>query len=215
MSLPKQGDTVTAGCDIGLRSDSSALVIVHTRLSIRYVAEVLELRPQKGIPLKPSEVCNAFAERLKAHGASHVVADQHYRGTLEEHLQAAGLVCVAAPSRPAESYIRARVLLRQGLVRLPDHARLLQQMKEVTGRPQAGGGMTIIQSRWAGGGHGDILSALICALWATGGDETPFADTTSWEDREREKRRKACKDAQTDGLPWWKQRGSRGGPSRF
>ncbi len=213
--LPRSGDIVTAGCDLAFRSDSSSLVIVHTRVGIRYVAEVLELRPQKGVPLKPSEVCAHFAERMKAHGASHVLADQHYRETLDEYLNAAGLVYVPAPNTPAAAYVRTRVLLRQGVVRLPDHPRLLQQIKEVTGRPLAGGGLSIVQNRWRAGGHGDLLSAMVLALYATGGDETPFADNTSWEDKEREKRRKVCKDAQAvDGMPWWKQRGSRGAPRR-
>ncbi len=213
MSLPKSGDVVTAGADLAFRSDSSSLVIVHTRVGIRYVAEVLELRPQKGIPLKPSEVCAKFAERMKAHGASHVLADQHYRETLDEYLNAAGLVYVPAPNRPADAYVRTRVLLRQGVVRLPDHPRLLQQMKEVTGRPLAGGGLSIVQNRWRSGGHGDLLSAMVLALYATGGDETPHPSTMSWEEQEREKRRKACKDAQVDN-PWWKARGTRGPPTR-
>ncbi len=206
--LPKSGDIVTAGCDLGFRSDSSALVIVHTRVQVRWTAEVLELRPQKGTPLKPSEVCKRFADRMKEHGASHVLGDAHYRETLDEYLNAAGLVYVPAPNRPADAYVRARTLFRQGVVRLPDHQRLLQQIREVTGRPLAGGGLSIVQQRWRDGGHGDLLSALVLALYATGGDETPFADATSWEDKEREKRRKACKDAQTD-QPWWKARGTR------
>ncbi len=209
MTLPKSGDVVTAGCDLGFRSDSSALVIVHTRASIRYVAEILELRPQKGVPLKPSEVCNKFAERMKVHGASHVLADAHYRETLDEYLNASGLVYVPAPNRPADTYVRARTLFRQGVVRLPDHQRLLQQIREVTGRPLAGGGIAIVQQRWRTGGHGDLLSAMVLALYATGGDEIPHPNTTSWEDLEREKRRKACKEASADGLPWWKARGSR------
>ncbi len=214
MSLPRHGDVITAGCDIGLRSDSSALVIVHTRNSVRYVAEVLELRPRKGTPLKPSEVCNEFAAMMKTHRASHVLADQHYRETVDEFLSAAGLVYVPAPNRPAEAYVRTRVLLRQGLVRLPDHPRLLQQMREVTARTLAGGGLSIIHSR-TGGGHGDICAAAVLAIYATGGNEIPFADTQSWEEKEREKRRKACREAQpVEGTPWWKSRGSRPGPRR-
>ena len=211
--LPKTGDVVTAGMDAGFRSDSSALVIVHTRAGIRWVAEVLELRPQKGIPLKPSEVMAKFAERLKAHGASHVLADSHYRESIDEHLSAAGLIYVPAPNRPADAYVRARVLFRQGVVRLPDHPRLLQQINEVTAKPLAGGGLSIVQQRWRAGGHGDLLSALVLALYATGGDEVPVPKATgslAWEEEQRAARRAACKTAEDSaGAPWWKKRAGR------
>ncbi len=213
--LPRPGDVVTAGMDAGFRSDSSALVIVHTRDTIRWVAEILELRPEKGVPLKPSETVAKFAARLRAHGAGYVMADGHYQESITEHLLTAGLVYVPAPNKPVDAYMKARALFRQGVVRLPNHARLLQQIHEVQGRPLPGGGMSVVHPRWKSGGHGDLCAALVLALYATGGQEIPFEDKTSWEDREREKRRKACKEAQAvEGLPWWKQHGSRPGPRR-
>ncbi len=212
--LPQPGDVVTAGMDAGFRSDSSALVIVHTRNSIRYVAEILELRPEKGVPLKPSETVAKFAARLKAHGAGWVMADGHYQESITEHLVSAGLVYVPAPNKPVDAYMKSRALFRQGVVRLPNHARLLQQIHEVQGRPLPGGGMSVVHPRWKAGGHGDLCAALVLALFATGGEEVPFAKTTTWEEDERAKRRQACKEAQTDGVPWWKARGSRPGPRR-
>ncbi len=211
--LPKSGDVVTAGMDAGFRSDSSALVIVHTRSNVRWVAELLELRPEKGTPLKPSEVCRRFAERMKLHGASHVLADGHYQESITEHLMDAGLVYVPAPNRPVDAYVRTRMLLRQGLVKLPNHARLLAQIKEVQGRPQAGGGISIVNPRSKSGGHSDLLSALVLALYATGGDtvaEPPATGSKAWEEAQRAARRTAAKTAaDTASGPWWKKRGTR------
>ncbi len=218
MSLPKIGDTVTAGGDLAFRGDSSALVIVHTRAGVRWVAEVLELRPEKGVPLKPSEVCGRFVERLQAHGCSFLMADGHYQESITEFLMSAGLIYVPAPNRPVDAYVRARMLFRQGVVRLPNHPRLLSQLKEVQGRPQTGGGISIINPRSKTGGHGDILSALVLALYATGGDEVPqpkAQGSKAWEEEQRASRRKACQEDQERAAgPWWKARAGRPSPRR-
>jgi hypothetical protein len=65
----------------------------------------------------------------------------------------------------ADTYAMARSLIAQGRVRLPKHQRLLQQLKDVTVRPTSGGALSIQSPRWAGGGHGDLVSALVLALW--------------------------------------------------
>ncbi len=212
--LPKPGDVVAAGADFGFRSDSSALVFVHKRGPLLIVAEILELRPEKGIPLKPSETVSKFAARMQAHGCTYLMADGHYRESIDEHLVAAGMAYVAAPNKPVDAYMRTRALLRQGSVRLPNHQRMLQQLKEIQGRPLPGGGMSVISPRWRQGGHGDIVAALVLALYQLGGDEVPHPKTSTWEQDEREKRRKACQESQTEGLPWWKARGTRGAPTR-
>ncbi len=54
-------------------------------------ADIVELRPAKGAPLKPSVVVHEFASVLRRHGAEHVRADGHYREAIREHLEAAQL----------------------------------------------------------------------------------------------------------------------------
>jgi hypothetical protein len=81
-----------------------------------------------------------------------------------------------APNSPADSYVRARMLLREGRVKihgLEFRERLIQQMREVHGKPTSGGGMSIVHPRWAKGGHGDLVAALVLALWQLGGDRVP------------------------------------------
>lgn len=211
--LPRSGDIVSAGGDLGFRSDSSALVIVHKR-DIRYrVAEILELRPEKGVPLKPSETIEKFAIRLKAHGAKYMTADRYYSETVVEYLNEYDLIYSPAPSKPALPYMRMRALLRQNLIDLPNHPRLLAQMREVQGKPLAGGGMSIISPRSKAGGHGDILSACVLAIYsAAGGDETPPPPIpdggAAWEAKQRDLRRKMAELASED-KPWWKKRAGR------
>lgn len=183
--LPKPGDIVCAGLDMGLRADSSALVIVHRREDVLIVAEVLEFRPTEGRPLKPSSVVRSFAKVLIQHGCSYAVGDNHYRESVAEHLNEFNLTFVPGPSSPAEAYVRSRALMRDGRVRLPNHPRLLQQLREVHGKPTSGGGMSIVHPRWSTGGHGDLAAALVLALWQVSGDTIaappPKVGTKEWE----------------------------------
>lgn len=214
-TLPQPGDIIAAGGDLGFRADSSALAIVHRRAGTFVLGELLELRPLKGVPLKPSETIEKFAERMLAHGATYLVADGHYREAVTEYLVDAGLAYSPAPGKPADAYMRARALLRQGVVRIPNNPRLLQQLKEIQGRPLPGGGMSIVSPRWKTGGHGDLVSALVLALHNLGSDEVPdtkvlAVGSAAWEEKERAARRKECEDKQEQSkAPWWRKRGRR------
>lgn len=228
---PLPGETVASGGDFGFRSDSSALVVNHqgtetipgadgkpATKTVQRTGEILELRPEKGVPLKPSETVGQFAARMKWHGSTYVMADQHYRESIDEHLVDADLAYVPAPNTPADAYMRARAQLRQQALRIPNHARLIQQLKEIRCRPLPGGGMSIVSPRWKAGGHGDIASAWVLAVYQLAGDEVsqpPKTGSKAWEDEQREQRRKACLAAETQkDAVWWKARGSRGAPAR-
>lgn len=156
-----------AGCDFGFKSDSSAIVVVRFTGEVYEVAELLEMRPQRGRPLVPSEVVAKFAMVAKSHGVAHVIADAHYRESVHEHLRANGLGIVDAPTGlngKLASYGRARAVLHDGRLRLPKDTRLLSQLREITSKPTPGGGTTIISPRRAGSGHGDLVSALVLAV---------------------------------------------------
>ncbi len=207
--LPKPGDEVCAGFDLGLRRDSSALVIAHRRAGKILVAELLELRPSKGAALKPSAVVATFAARMKAHGCSYGVGDAYYRESVEEHLSEHGLSYVEAPQHPADYFVRARQLMREGVVCLPDHTKLLQQLREVRAIPTSGGRMSIQQPRTAGG-HGDLASALCLAVYqiASAG-VTPQAPLEMGTEAHaawmREKRQHRM--AERAKQPWWRKAG--------
>jgi hypothetical protein len=190
---PRPGDIIAAGGDFGFRSDSSALLVVALRGKMVHVFDGEELRPNDA-PLKPSATVAAFA-KLIAGRCSYLMADQHYREAIAEHLETHGLAYAPAPLTPADTYVRARMLLREGRVRLHGlefRDRLVQQMREVHGKPTSGGGMSIVHPRWATGGHGDLCAALVLALWQVSGDEVPIpkADvgTDEWVAQQREAR---------------------------
>lgn len=198
------GDELTAGADFGFRSDSSALVLAWRRGAAVYVGAPLELRPQPGAPLKPSETVRAFTEAI-AGRCGYLMADGHYREAIAEHL--GGLSYAPAPTQVAEPYVRLRTLMREGSVRIVRHARLVQQLREVTSRPLPGGGVSIVHPRWRTGGHGDLVAALVLATWQQTGqavEDAPKDPEVSAFDA----RRKAYEDSRD--RPHW-QRHGRGG----
>lgn len=195
---PRHPDQMVAGADLGIRADSSALVIVARRGDTLHVFDGLEERPEEDKPLSLERTFTAFLAKLKAHRIDYVMADQHYREAMHEFLVRHDLAVAPAQETPADRYVRARVLLRSGRVRihgLEFRERLMRQLREVQGRPTSGGGMSIVHPRWATGGHGDIADALVLALWQLGGDVVaapkPAEGTAERAAAEQDARRKA------------------------
>jgi hypothetical protein len=187
-------DQIAAGGDFGFRSDSSSLVLVALRGDKLHVFDGAEERPTEGAPLKPSKTVETFAKRI-AGRCGYLMADGHYREAIAEHLETHGLSYVPAPTTPADTYVRARMLLREGKVRvhgLDFRDRMMQQLREVHGRPTSGGGMSIVHPRWSTGGHGDLAAAFVLALWQLSGDEVPEArpktGTREWEAEQKRER---------------------------
>lgn len=163
------GDELSAGGDFGFRTDSSALLLAWRRQGMMYVGAPLELRPEPGKPLKPSETVKAFAAAINSR-CSYLMADGHYRESIAEHLEVAGLAFAAAPTQTADPYVRLRTLMREGKIKILRHSRLVQQMLEVQSRALSGGGLSIAHPRWRTGGHGDLVAALVLATWQHAGE---------------------------------------------
>jgi|HubBroStandDraft_6_1064221.scaffolds.fasta_scaffold771309_2 hypothetical protein len=72
-------------------------MIDHKFGGVATVADIVELRPSRGAPLKPSTVVQDFTAVLRRHGAGHLRADGHYREAIREHLDAARLELLSAP----------------------------------------------------------------------------------------------------------------------
>jgi hypothetical protein len=159
------------GADLALVSDSSALAgVARVGESSYELLEIVERRPEKGAPLKLSSVIRDFAAVLKGHGASSFTADGHVREPAREFAEAENITIDAAPEGregKAQTYLFVAKLLREGRLRLPRHPRLLAQLRAIVSRPMPGGGYAISSPRRpGGGGHGDLVSALVLAIHA-------------------------------------------------
>lgn len=170
------GDQIVAGADLGLRQDSSTLIAANRRLSHYYVRLVKEWRPAEGHPLVPSVICAEIAAQLKLHSACAVMADQHYRESLREPINKAGLILLDAPMVPADPITRLRALMQQGLVSVycPEgglRARLCAQIDSVQLVPTSTG-LRVVYPR-EDGAHGDLVASLALCCWQQSGILAP------------------------------------------
>jgi len=167
-----RGVHVTAGADFGFKRDSSAVVVAHRNGRLYQIADMLELSPSNGVALVPSEVCRQFAERVRGHaGLAGVMADAHYRESIQEHLADFGLSLFSAPTDVPSTYVRARTLLHQACLILPKDKQLIRDLAEVQAAPTASGRLSMRLPKRVGGGHADRVSALILAIWQKAGAE--------------------------------------------
>jgi hypothetical protein len=210
LPVPKRyGPEYYVGADFGFARDSSALVVLEREADVFTVCDLLEVIPRDA-PLVPSSVVAGFAAVVRQFGAEGVIADAHYRESIREHLDTSGLVLMSAPegaTGKAESYALARSLIAQGRVRLPKHERLLQQLRDVTVRPTSGGALSIQSPRWAGGGHGDLVSALVLAMWQAhrnyvAPEPEPNDGMDELERAEVEAMKRAAEERDRFGLRW-------------
>jgi hypothetical protein len=172
ISLPaprRTGKTYRAGCDWGFRRHSSAIVVVERAGNRHRVVAVEELRPSPGHPLRPSAVVEHFVRVASDYGLTSLSSDRHNSESNRESLENAGFSQSFVPDGSdgkERTHLYARKLLHEGMLSLPDHPRLLGQLRSIVSRPKPGGGLSITSPDSLSGGHGDIASALICALWA-------------------------------------------------
>lgn len=190
LTLPRiagAGEFVTAGADFGFRRDSSALAVIH-RVGDKFIlGDSLELSPGADGPLRPSQTVSEFARVCRSHGISSLIADGHYAESITEHLAEYKLGFTLAPRDVPATYVRFRTLLHGGQVKLPKNKQLLRDLSEVQSAPTAGGRVRIILPRRAGGGHSDLVSALVLACWPKAGKPAVLPATSSpagWTDEE-------------------------------
>jgi len=117
----------------------------------------------------------SVSQRVRLYGADGYLADAHYRESSREHLSPHGLDHIDAPAGrdgKTEVYLNAKKLIHERRVRIPNHPRLLTQLRQIVSRPAPGGGVVITSPRRkGGGGHGDLASAFVLALWAARNDD--------------------------------------------
>jgi hypothetical protein len=212
---PAEGVEIKAGADYGFEHDASALVITHSYGGLHQVADIVHLVPEENLALRPSEVVEEFAHHCRHHRAGWVASDVHYRQAIIEYLNNFGLFFVEAPNDPAIPYITTRILLHQGLIRIPRNPKLIQQLRSIKAQRTPGGKVRIIKPRTVGkGNHCDIADAFVLAIFQAAGSVIPYGspDTTTpegqiWLNENLKEGRRQTQmrdyDRQLNGK-WWK-----------
>lgn len=170
---PQQGERVVAGADLGFTRNSACLALLHeTRPTDEHpaglvvLAQLEERQPTPGKPLKPSAVCKEFAGILRSHGGHNVTADGHYKESLREWLDPAGLYLEPAPPS-VEAMTALRAAMREGEIRLTGE-RLREQLVAMKSRRTVGDREQLIIPTAVDGSHSDAASAVANAAWALG-----------------------------------------------
>lgn len=210
-TLPTPGQQSTSGIDLGFTTNSSALVVARLGDTRAEVGFIREWKPEVGKPLKPSVVFRDAAADMKRHGVTAVMGDAHYREAVDEALVESGLGFIDAPTVPSEAFVRVRTLMREGKVRMPNHERLLRQLRETVGKKTAGGAVQIILPRWRTGEHGDLASAFVLALFQAAGEvvmgDAPRHGTAEYWAAEEAKRlaERRKQVGQAKNQPFWRR----------
>ncbi len=160
-------ERIAAGGDFAFRRDSSAMVaLARDGARLRVVAA--EERLPGARALKPSATIVDLISIATSRGADSIACDLHYIETVREHADDLEIDLLEYPSHDNDTwYVRLRVLLSEGAIDLRDAPQsLIDQLKACTGKPLDGGRMKIEVKRGEGLAHGDMLSALVCAVWA-------------------------------------------------
>jgi hypothetical protein len=169
-----QVEGVGLGADFGFERDHSAQAATERFDGEVYdCAGIQEQAPRAGAPLKTSVVCKSAALFALAHGSAEVMADIHYRVSVQEELEREKVRFVDAPGGESgkwDMFSFARDVMaeaRLGLSRLPAATleRLKSNLLRVMKKPRAGGRMEIYVPRRKGQGHADDVTALVTSLW--------------------------------------------------
>jgi hypothetical protein len=164
---PTRGERVGGG-DFAFKVNSSALVVMDKNADERMTLRACEERVPGEKPLRPSVTIKDLIGIAAKHGCGGVACDLHYIESVREVTDDFTLALLSFPNDNegiAQAYIRARVLLSDGLIDLsgaPDL--LIEQLKETTSKPTVTG--LTITNPVREGRHGDLVSAFVCAVWA-------------------------------------------------
>lgn len=210
--LPRaRGGVAAMGVDAAFVRDASAGVVAQREGGKIVVADITEMRPERGKPLKPSAVAAGWAAQAARYGLRSVMGDGHGREAMREHLAASSVAMLSAPEGAGgkeQVYRRVRALVHEGRVVLPRMPRLARQLKDVMARQTSGGGCTIMSPRRSGG-HGDIVSALVLAVWQV---DRMAADAPALVESEDDRMEAALEARHGSGrAEWWERDPTMGG----
>ena len=178
LHLPYEAGVIyTAGTDLGLRRNSSAIALARNEHRLvdgvsKPVTSLVyheELVPAQGTPLRPQTVIHHFGSVCQGYGCEAMEGDLAYVESAHEHLASLKGAPVAyieyVPTQESNATLcgRFRDLAAEGLLNLPNDPRLLSQLKRILIKPAPGGKTQIIMPT-QGRAHGDLAIAVILAV---------------------------------------------------
>src|SRR5262249_24039806 len=158
----------------GGRGDAFTLCVGH-REGEKFVADVLRARTP---PVDPGIVVREFSPLLKDYAVREVRGDAYASEWCAEAFRAAGIRYLTADRPKSVLYLESLPLWARGLISIPDHPRLLRELRLLERRTHRSGKDTVDHGR---SGHDDLANALCgCAAHAVADDKDRYYASLRW-----------------------------------
>lgn len=144
----------------GVGHDSYTLCVAHKERDHRIVIDAV--RGTKG-KFDPQLITTEYAALLKDYRVRAVVGDRYSAEWCRGAWSCCGVTYTPSTLTKSELYLEAVPLFTRGLIRIPDHARLVRELRLLERRPQRSGRDVVDHPR---NGHDDHANALAGAMHA-------------------------------------------------
>jgi len=152
-----QAFTDAAGGGTSAAAEAYGIAIAHKEPDERFVVDVV--RGTAGI-FDPMEVTKSYAALCKEYRIGSVVGDHYGAEWVAGAWKGCGITYTRSDLAKSQLYLEALPLFTRGLVRLPDHSRLVRELRLLERRAHRGGKDSVDHPR---GGHDDY-SNCVCGV---------------------------------------------------
>jgi hypothetical protein len=142
----------------GGRHDHFTLCIGHMEDDDTWIADVVRGR---GPPFDPSSVVAEYAELLIAYGIKPVTGDSYSGSWCQTAYESAGIKYIRSELPKSQLYLESLPLFMRGAVRIPNHPRLIRELRLLERRAARSGKDVIDHGRT---GSDDYANAVVGAL---------------------------------------------------
>jgi hypothetical protein len=160
----------------GTGRDAYSIAIAHKDGEHFHIDLVRGTRP--GQKFDPQQVTKEYAELLKEYRIGSVVGDAYASQWVAGAWRDTGVLYVQSDIPKSQIYLESLPLFTRGLVRLPDHARLLKELRLLERVTHRGGKDSVDHPR---GQHDDFANA-VCGVLRTLSNYLGFDSTFNWAD---------------------------------
>jgi hypothetical protein len=149
----------------GVGADAYTIAIGHKERGAKEQQETFVIDALRGTSGKfdPVEVTRQYATLLKDYRINTVTGDAYAAEWVAGAWRAAGCVYVRSPLAKSQTYLETIPLFTRGLVRLPDHSKLVRELRLLERQTHRGGKDSVDHPR---GGHDDYANS-VCGVLRT------------------------------------------------
>jgi hypothetical protein len=174
----------------GTGRDAYTIAIAHKEVEHYHIDVVRGTRP--GQKFDPVETTKEYAKLLEEYRIGSVTGDNYAAQWVAGAWRDTGISYVQSDIPKSAIYLECLPLFTRGLVRLPDHARLLKELRLLERQTHRGGKDSVDHPR---GQHDDYSNA-VCGVFRTLSNYLGFDVSWNWVDGDEST--KACQASEAD-----------------